>query len=250
MSFINRRLFVHGWATDSSVWEAIPRCDADMRPCLPGHGGIGRWDEPSLSPAVKAIGAVVAGCPARSVIGIGWSLGGQALIAAAGQGISQLGAIVLVSAIPKFCASFDFPWGKSKALVRRMIMDMKKDAPSTLKRFYELNFTQEERHGKEASAFIARYESMNSNFRYDDVTTALEALYSTDLRPMLNKINIPCVIIHGECDNVTPHNAAVFLAENIKDARLSIFEGAGHAPFITRRERFIREMDGFIKDIG
>ncbi|MEK6791499.1 MAG: alpha/beta fold hydrolase [Deltaproteobacteria bacterium] len=250
MSFINSRLFVHGWATDSSVWEAIPRLEADMMLDLPGHGGVGRWDEPCLSPAVNAIEALLAGRPARSVVGVGWSLGGQALIEAAGEGLIQLGAIVLVSATPKFIASDEFPWGRSKALVRRMIMDMKKDAPATLKKFYGLNFTDSERNGKEARAFIARYESINSSFCHDDITTALEALYRADLRPVLDKIDVPCLVMHGESDTVTPLSAARFLAENIRGARLSIFEGAGHAPFITRRERFIRELDDFINGIG
>lgn len=249
MSFINRRLFIHGWATDSGAWNAVAAA-SDLMLDLPGHGGVDRWDEPSLSPAVNAIGALLAGRPARSVVGIGWSLGGQALIAATGQGMSQLGAIVLVSATPKFIASDDFPWGRSKALVRRMTMDMKKDAPVTLKRFYGLNFSDSERNGKEAMAFTARYESSNSGFRHDDVTTALEALYRADLRPVLDKINIPCLIMHGESDDVTPLGAARFLAENIKGARLSIFEDAGHAPFITNRERFMRELDDFINGIG
>ncbi len=247
MSFIKHRLFIHGWATDSGAWNAVDRA-SDLMLDLPGHGGVGRWDEPCLSPAVKAIKALLAGRPARSVVGVGWSLGGQALIEAAGQGMGQLGAIVLVSATPKFIASDEFPWGRSKALVRRMIMDMKKDAPATLKRFYGLNFTDSEQRGKEAMAFMARYESSNSGFRHDDVTTALEALYRADLRPVLGKINIPCLIIHGEEDGVTPLGAARFLAKNIRNSRLSIFEDAGHAPFITCKERFMGELDEFINE--
>ncbi|MBI5235568.1 MAG: alpha/beta fold hydrolase [Deltaproteobacteria bacterium] len=244
MSLINRRLFVHGWATDSGVWDSVATA-SDLTLDLPGHGEVGRWDEPCLSPAVDAIKALLAGRAPRSVVGIGWSLGGQSLIEAAAQ-LSQLGAIVLVSATPKFIASDDFPWGRSKALVRRMIMDMKRDARAALKRFYGLNFTGSELCGKEATAFMTRYETMNSGWSPGDVTTALEALYKVDLRPVLNKIDIPCLVMHGERDDVTPIGAARFLAENIRGARLSIFENAGHAPFITNRERFMRELDDFV----
>jgi pimeloyl-ACP methyl ester carboxylesterase len=45
---------------------------------------------------------------------------------------------------------------------------------------------------------------------------------------------------------VTALGAGEFLASRIKGARFKRFEGAGHAPFITAKDRFLKEVRGFV----
>ncbi len=245
-------MLVHGWATDSSVWEgrnAITRGEV-LNIDLPGHGGKAVWDEPTLAPAIKEIFNAVSGFPDGSVTAIGWSLGAEALIAASLEDPRKFHSLVLVAATPCFVEKEDFPWGQPKALVKRMLMDMKKEPGATLERFYPLSFTEEEMKGKGAREFIERFRYPGPircdadtpgcfpAFRYGEITKALEALYNTDLRDGLNKIAVPTLIVHGGLDNVCPVGAGRYLAARIKGARLVIFEDAGHAPFITEPERF------------
>lgn len=252
-------LFVHGWATDSGVWEGIAKEFAGSL-CidLPGHGGKLHWDESTLKPAVEEIFQRARGTR-KDLIGIGWSLGSQSLIAAYPRLKGSLKALVLVGSTPCFVEGEDFPWAQSKALVKRMIMDMKKDAASTVDRFYALNFTADEAATDEAKAFISRYRHPGPiscegdvpgcfpKFRYDEITKALETLYTIDLREGLKAIDIPVLLVHGKEDAICPVGAAEYMAGRIKRARLEAFDATGHAPFITRREAFIPVLKDFIK---
>src|SRR3989304_2798773 len=164
----NDLVFVHGWATDSGVWEGIAKEFAgSLSIDLPGHGG--------------------------DLIGGGWSLGSQALIAAQPVLKDRFKALVLVGSTPCFVERDDFPWAQSKALVKRMIMDMKKDPAATADRFYSLNFTADEAATDEAKAFVSRYgypgpiscegdvPGCFPKFKYDEITKDLEAIYTVDL---------------------------------------------------------------------
>ncbi|HAO92941.1 MAG TPA: hypothetical protein DCR11_03440 [Deltaproteobacteria bacterium] len=255
----DRLIFVHGWATDSHVWQDVAREFSSVLVDLPGHGGKRGWDEATLAPAAGEVSERMKGLEGEA-IGVGWSLGSQALMTASLK--QRFRALILVGSTPCFVEKDDFHWGQSKALVKRMILDMKKDPASTVDRFYALNFTAEEAGSPEARAFIERYRYPGPiscegdipgcfpTFKYDEVTRALEALYLTDLRKEITAIDIPVLLVHGNNDAVCPVGAAEYMAHRIKGARLEVFEGAGHAPFITERERFITVLKRFLGSIG
>ncbi|MBI5887821.1 MAG: alpha/beta fold hydrolase [Deltaproteobacteria bacterium] len=278
-------LFIHGWATDSVVWndtaKAVAGPDWGLNPFnlninLPGHGGKGSWDEPSFVPAVREAAERLANFPERSVVGVGWSLGAQILLSAIKEGAQFKGlspfrgcspfkGLVLVGATPRFTSGADWTHGQSKALVRRMIQDMKKAPEAALKRFYELNFTPGELKTPEAAAFVNRYKypgpfecqaGMDNrlpgcfpSFNYAGITAALEALYQEDLRDALGAVKCPCLVVHGDKDAVCPVEAGRFLAENIKGARLEVFTDCGHAPFLTHGELFTRLVKEFAEKL-
>ncbi|OGQ51720.1 MAG: hypothetical protein A3J24_11985 [Deltaproteobacteria bacterium RIFCSPLOWO2_02_FULL_53_8] len=259
----DRLLFIHGWATDSWTWKTTAAL-LDVQPVfmtLPGHGSDSQWNESTLAPGIMECNRLLHEEAPRSVIGVGWSIGGQILLASAMADPSRFKALILVGATPRFVASADFPIGQSPALVRRIIKDMRKDAASTLKRFYRLNFTDEEMKAEPASDFIKRYEypgpiECNTTipgcfpaFKYAEIAASLEAIYSTDLRSGLSNIDLPTLIIHGASDTVTSVNAGKFLAEHIKDSRLVIFEDIGHAPHITQPDKFAQTVNAFIEQL-
>jgi pimeloyl-[acyl-carrier protein] methyl ester esterase len=222
---------------------------------LPGHGGKRRWDEPSLRPAV---GEVLKLVPPLSedpnpVTGIGWSLGAQVVMASAMEAPERFRGLVLVGATPSFTQKDRFPWAQKTSVVKRMVMDMKKGAAETLKRFYELNFTSEELKTPGAASFLEQYGSPHvtnaRSFDHDGLTFALKTLMETDLRDRLSLLNLPTLIIHGREDSVCPVGAARYLEENIKGSELKIFDGTGHAPFLTEPERFNKLVKDFIKGL-
>jgi len=253
-------LFVHGWATDSWTWNEASKGYGERAVMvdLPGHGGSGRWDEPSLKPAVLEIKERLKTVGRAKAVGVGWSLGSMALVASLSGMKDYFRALVLVGATPCFVEKEDFPWGQPKALVKRMIMDMKKDPGAALDRFYCLNFTEEEKKMKAAASMVERYAFPGPiscegevpgcfpSFKYDEITKALEALYMTDLREELKAIDIPVLLIHGEEDGVCPVGAAEYMGHRIRNARLEVFEKAGHAPHITEPELFQRTVNDFL----
>jgi len=258
---VDSLLFVHGWATDSWVWEPIASAFKGLEPCnvkLPGHGGQGKWDSPTFHSAVQELTRQTES--RTNILGIGWSLGAQALIASALEGSTKFTGLILVGATPSFVAKEDFPWGQSRALVKRMIMDMKKDPGGTLNRFYPLNFAESEKSPR-VREFMERYRypgpiSCNGPipgcfpaFKYDEITRALEALYSEDLRETLDALDLPVLIVHGRRDGIVPIGAGQYLASTIDGARLEVYEKAGHAPFMTEPEKFKNTIRRFMDSI-
>ncbi len=246
-------LFLHGWGANSGVWKrVISEVGAGRRvynitlPCH-GDGGRSEWGEGGIDVAVDA---VLSALPAGEspVIAVGWSLGAQTLTAAAATNPGLFERLVLVGATPCFVTRDDFPWGKSWALVKRMIKDMKLDPVETLKRFAFLNFTVEELKTENAAYFLEKCTSTTRDVNYDGIVSALEAIYDADLRSILKDIETPTFIMHGEADDVTPIGAARYLEASIPGASLSVFPGAGHAPFITNPLAFNRLLIDFIDE--
>lgn len=253
-------LFVHGWATDSWVWNeaASGFGERSVKVDLPGHGGTITWDEPSLLPAVKEIKERLKPFGRTKAIGVGWSLGSMALVASLAELKDTFKALVLVGATPCFVEKEDFPWGQPKALVKRMIMDMKKDPAATVDRFYGLNFTEDEKKTKAGRSMMERYAYPGPiscegeipgcfpSFKYDEITKALEALYMIDLRENLKAIEIPVLLVHGEEDSICPIGAAEYMGHRIRNAKLEVVGGAGHAPHVTSPELFNKILHEFL----
>lgn len=231
-------LFIHGWATDSRVWQhQIKEFSKDYEVItvdLACYSEKDIWDKPTLRP----------------VVGIGWSLGAAILMQAAYLNPDLFKGLILIGATPKFVADETFPWGQPRGVARRMLKDLKKDFTKTMERFYPLNFTKEELAGKEAKEFIEFYQKKGKGFSQKSIITVLEALMSFDLRDALSDINIPALLIHGEKDNVCLVGAGKYLAKNLPDAKLEIFKDAGHAPFLTRRAEFNAAVKKFLESIG
>ncbi len=247
-------LFVHGWATDKWVWKhQITAFNEDYKLQtinLPGHGGRMKWREPTLAPPVQALFNLNSHEIAEnrySYVGIGWSLGAQALLASAIGKIKIFNGLILIGATPCFTKRKNFPWAQPKNVVNKMIEDMKKNPKKTMKRFYKLNFTQEELKTERVLGFVNKYNQLKPGFQFDEMAIGLKALLNTDLRDGLSLIDIPTLIVHGERDQICPLGAANYLANKIKKAELHIFKKAGHAPFITEPKKFNQQLQKFIE---
>ncbi len=241
MSSICKAIFVHGWATDSRVWQAVAGGFRRAVFCgLPGHGIGRRWTERGLQPAVDELSERVKASGEGELVGIGWSLGAKVLIRAVTEHRIALKGLVLVGATPSFVKREGFPHGQSPLLVKRMLADLKCSPQQTLKRFYRLNFTERELSTPSAVGFLSMYDSAPEGFGLEDMARALETLMEVDLRDALCRIRLPVLVLHGTEDAVCPPACAEYLKGALKEARLEWFEGCGHAPFVTEPERFIQ----------
>lgn len=249
-------LFLHGWATDNRVWTQQINKFKNLYKChnvnLPGHGGKEKWDKPTLGPPVKEVLTHLSqtkfdGPSKGEITGIGWSLGAQVLLTAAIENKIKFNGLILIGATPCFVKKDDFPWAQPMPVVKKMIKDLKKKPHETIKRFYQLNFTENEIRTENAKSFLDKYTLNETNFRYDEITTGLEALSRIDLRHALASLDIPVLIIHGNMDQICPVGAAHYLANKIKKAELKIFDKAGHAPFLTEASEFNKLIIDFLK---
>jgi pimeloyl-ACP methyl ester carboxylesterase len=59
------------------------------------------------------------------------------------------------------------------------------------------------------------------------------------------QITQPALIVHGSADALVPVEAAQRLARTVPNARLSILDGAGHVPTVTRPREVAQAIDAY-----
>jgi len=67
-----------------------------------------------------------------------------------------------------------------------------------------------------------------------------------DLRPLLKKIDVPTLIMHGENDKVLRWEIAKYMHENIPGSRMHLFKEKGHFPSVTAADKFNKTLEEFI----
>jgi pimeloyl-[acyl-carrier protein] methyl ester esterase len=69
-----------------------------------------------------------------------------------------------------------------------------------------------------------------------------------DLRPLAPLVSAPTLLVHGANDPLMPLAAAEALAALIPGARLAAFADCAHAPFISRPEEFLLQVQDFLNE--
>lgn len=169
----------------------------------------------------------------KGVTLIGWSMGGMVAMRLTAMVPDKLRALVLISTTPRFLKSFDFPFGLSPALLRNL---QKRIRAEGIKAFHSLVFKDRKVTGL-ADLTPERAES------------ELAELAKVDLRDALPKIDVPTLIIHGSRDEICLPAAANYMKETIRNSKLVMLEGVGHAPMIESPEEFNRELKCWINGL-
>jgi pimeloyl-[acyl-carrier protein] methyl ester esterase len=77
----------------------------------------------------------------------------------------------------------------------------------------------------------------------------LETLATVDMRAVLPSIDLPVQLIHGGRDAICLPAGVHFMAEHLPNARLTVLEGLGHAPFLSRPGEFNGFLGDFLRDV-
>jgi len=70
-----------------------------------------------------------------------------------------------------------------------------------------------------------------------------------DYAPLLAELKVPVLISHGTAETVALPSAADYALKNCPTAKVSWYEGAGHAPFLEDPARFNRELAAFARAV-
>ena len=73
-----------------------------------------------------------------------------------------------------------------------------------------------------------------------------EGVLAADVRPDLQRLSIPILLLHGLYDIYITIEAARWVPANVAGARLVEFERSGHGPFLEETERFNAELLAFL----
>lgn len=216
-----------GWGFDSRVWQPVAERLADE----------------------FRIGYDLDAAP-NGAIACGWSLG--AIRLQKSVVVERLSGLILIGATPRFVQAPDWPCAQPPELLDSFSAAVAANPKAALRRFAALL-----NQGDDRARELTRQLTALINERIDDtatLTAGLTELRDTDLRKSAvvvgnapHGVQLPTLLIHGERDPLMPLAAAQWLAAQIPDARLDVFEGCAHAPFLSQPDRFAQRISEFAR---
>ncbi len=244
-------VFVHGWCMSGCVWryqkEAFASSFRVVTVDLRGHGeSSGAGTSLGFDDFAADIAELFVRLDLRRASVIAWSMGVQVALQAFSGLRDRMASLVLVGGTPKFTASEEFPFGLPKSETRSMAIRIKKNYTKTMGDFFNVMFAEGEL-SREDYHRIARDIVMGGKLpERETALKTLETLVTSDLRPLLSEINVPVLLVHGDEDVITLPDASRYMAGCLPNATLRIFEGTGHAPFISRPAEFNELLGSFL----
>ncbi len=231
-------LFLHGAMMDHTVWFQQVAAFRQTRRCvcpdLRGHGKSSAASaDISFEDHSDDLSELIDRLQLEDVTLIGWSMAGCLCQVFVTRYPGKAARLVLVDTIPQRLSDERFPYGQDPASAPQAIKALEEDFEVTCDRFGQRISPENDE--------IARFLADIARRTRQDV--AINDYVSTDARSqidLLPAITLPTTIISGQRDQVCKPQASTFMAERIPGCTSGVMtiEDAGHAPFLTRPERF------------
>ena len=237
-------VLIHGWGVNSHVWnDVLPALAETFQVTtidLPGYGSM--VDQPA-GDNLSAMADVVLNRAPTSAIWCGWSLGGLVAMTAAMKQPDRVEKLALVCSTPKFMQDKQWTHGSGETAMQNLSDQFEKDYAKALARFFLLQLGTAP-DARSRSRELANEVFLEPQASWNTLRSGLNLLRSTDLRDSIKDIQCPTEVIVGTEDRVIPPEAGRFLAREIPNARLHEVE-AGHMPFATSRDWFVKRLKQF-----
>jgi len=225
-------VLVHGWGMHAGIWADLAR---ELAPFfrvhavdLPGYGGSATCDPYTLDQVAALLARQM---PPRCLV-CGWSLGGQVALTWAALAPRQVARLALIATTPCFTQRRDWPHAVAADVLHDFAQELRTDYAAALKRFITL---QARGDSKSKQVALRLKENLTARAAPDPgaFEQGLAILLDADLRDRLDAVAQPTLVMHGDCDTLTPLAAGEYLSRRLPDARLIRLRGAAHAPFVS-----------------
>ena len=244
-------LFVHAWALSSAMWSYQI---ADLAPrglrCIAfDRRGHGRSDVPSggygLDTLADDLAEVIEQLDLHDVALVGMSMGSNEILHYLGRhGTERISRIALLGPTTPFVLqTADNPYGAPQAYFEQTWAAWASDFPKWIEDNKLPFFTPE--------TSVQMMEWVAEMMREMPIPVALatgRAMVTTDLRPVLAKIDRPVLILHGDNDHSAPLEiTGRRTAEGIKGAVLKVYPGGPHGLFVTHMKQVNADLLAFLQ---
>ncbi len=125
-------------------------------------------------------------------------------------------------------SNFNFKNEQNLSELKALKLDLTKDRDKALKRFYIKLIAPTKPSRTESIKQCLAYQTAALSLSTDSLVEALSYLELTNLSNDLNKLRNPCLLIHGESDNLIPHHHAVLINNELTNSKLVLLQTASH----------------------
>ena len=251
-------ILLHGWTSSSQEWfpflgelnshHRVFRWDAR------GHGGhtLAHPGSATVERMARDLKNLIDHYCLHDATAVGHSMGALTLWQyLRDHGTHGLGKLCLIDQSPKLLTADDwehgiygnFPIDRSNELVSWLRDDF---AEGVLKlTAHGLNKRAEEKYLKNATGWQRSRAALQAQDPEPLINCWL-SLTAADYRDVLARIPLPTLLVYGGESNFYHASTAQYVADNIPNAVLRIYEGTDHSPHQWQRERFVRELIEFV----
>lgn len=245
-------VLIHGWPLNNSMYEyqyqyLVRKGFRVIGISLRGFGKsdkpFGKYDFDVFSDDIKV---VLEKLKIQNAVLGGFSLGGAAVIHYVTRyNGAHIGKLALFgAAAPAWVQRPGFPYGLTEDGAKDFVQLTTLDRPRVIEDFGKVMGATETSLSPGMSEWLKNINMEASPYA---ATEAISALANLDLRPVLEKINMPVAIFHGTKDKLCDFVLAETLHKGIKNSYIVKFENSGHALFIEEMEKFNIELEKFAR---
>jgi pimeloyl-ACP methyl ester carboxylesterase len=175
---------------------------------------------------------------------VGFSMGGAIAVRfVAAYNETQVSKLVLAgAAVPVWTQREDFPYNLPQGAVDDLIKLNYSDRPKLLADFSKIFAATETSLNEGIGVWL---NGIGLSASSHATAECLVALRDTDLRPDMEKIAIPTLILHGKKDKICSFDLAEQMKAGISDSKLVAFEKSGHSLFLEETKKFNTELIKF-----
>jgi pimeloyl-[acyl-carrier protein] methyl ester esterase len=222
-------LWLSGWGMPDSVFDRLRSRLPDFRHESATLNDVRTPDE-MVAEAVRSAERCRAETGSGRLLLFGWSLGSLLALRIASEGIAD--GLVLFGATARFVRrEGETSPGCPDVIVRRMAAALSENRASEELRFLDGILTDLEKQ-----AGYGQWLPGAGSWSDSALAAGLEYLRSEDVRPLLQRVNCPSLLVHGTDDRICFPEAGRQLADALRSASLLPVARAGHAPFLGREE--------------
>ena len=228
---------LHGWGMNSHVWKPVKdQLEENFTVYwvdLPGHG-INREVVPL---ELEYTTRIIAGLIPDDAILLGWSLGGLIAQNIALKYTRQVTKLIIVASSPSFVQHDDWEHGMHAKILEGFSKNLKSDFKITLKRFISLQFMRVK--GVRKQVKVLNDDLLALPPVEKALAEGLKILKTANFcqQPTMRETHW----ILGGLDRLIPVSVASRLSKN-KNTSVDIIEKAGHAPFISHPNEFMKSI--------
>lgn len=260
-------VMLHGWTASQAEWfPFLPRITPQhpvYRWDARGHGRNNRdpaGASPAAHPTVERMARdlqnLVDHFALERVVAVGHSMGALTLWQYIRDfGTARLAKVCLIDQSPRLVTDGEWSHGIHGAFdpprSSAFVDELRRDFPEAVLRLTALGLNARARAKYEdnASGWQRSREAL-ARLDPDPLIACWESLVAADYRDVLAAIDIPALLIYGGESNFYHAETARYVADNIPNAILRIYEGTDHSPHQWQRERFADELIEFINAQG
>lgn len=239
-------VLLHGWAMHSGIWGGIvDDLTTEFRVHLvdlPGHGT--NQHVPLSRDLDELAGVILSGLP--PAVWMGWSLGGLVALAAALQQPEKVQRMIMVGATPCFSEQEGWECGVSHSAQRAFRYGLKNNLDETLNHFWHQCFGGA--WVDEPLRLMGKSSITDSLPESEVLQNGLHLLYNNNLLTASGECKIPTLFIGGTRDRTIRPESFTKAATMMPAASSSLIRAAGHAPFISHREKFLDIIHDFLNE--